>query len=332
MYLQLPGNYSVRPPVEGDIQAIIDLMEDHDKAEVSKTDRYSPDEIRADWKDLNLASDGWCIFSAQGELCGYGLLWLNDVATHGRYSADGYVHPAHIGHGLGAALLDLMEKRAGEVLATQPEGTRQVLVNNIIASSAAARELFESRGYALTRVFFLMYIALDGGYTAPGWPEGIRLRVCDGSARDIRRAYETIQEGFLDHWGFTPRSLAQWSEHMVREGFDPSLWLLAMDGEMVAGASLCKVRDAAQGHGWIEQIAVRHPWRKRGIASALLRQSFVALYQHGMKRAGLAVDGQSLTGAQRLYEKAGMRVGMRIGRYEKELRGGTVCVGLRANP
>ncbi len=53
--------------------------------------------------------------------------------------------------------------------------------------------------------------------------------------------------------------------------------------------------------GWIDQVAVRRPWRTR---------------------VGLGVDGQSLTGAQRLYERAGMQVTMHIGTYEKELRPG----------
>lgn len=47
-----------------------------------------------------------------------------------------------------------------------------------------------------------------------------------------------------------------------------------------------------------------------------------AFYKRGFKRVILGVDSQSLTGAQRLYEQVGMRVNMRIGRYEKELRPG----------
>ncbi len=50
--------------------------------------------------------------------------------------------------------------------------------------------------------------------------------------------------------------------------------------------------------------------------------SFSTFYLRGFKRAGLGVDGESLTGAQRLYERAGMHVVMSIGRYEKELVAG----------
>ena len=76
------------------------------------------------------------------------------------------------------------------------------------------------------------------------------------------------------------------------------------------------------GNGWITQVAVLRPWRKRGLGEALLRQAFGAFYARDVLRVGLGVDGQSLTGAQRLYERVGMSVTMRIGRYEKELRSG----------
>jgi hypothetical protein len=41
-----------------------------------------------------------------------------------------------------------------------------------------------------------------------------------------------------------------------------------------------------------------------------------------MWRIGLGVDADSLTGATRLYEKAGMRVERRYELWEKELRPG----------
>jgi mycothiol synthase len=105
---------------------------------------------------------------------------------------------------------------------------------------------------------------------------------------------------------------------MVREEFDPTLWFLAQDGEKIAGALLGRVREAERG--WVDQVAVLRPWRKRGLGTALLRQAFEAFHRRGITRVGLGVDGQSLTGAQRLYEQVGMQVTMRIGHYEKELR------------
>lgn len=319
IYSQLQPGYTVRPPTEDDIPAIIIVLRDYDIAESGEADVYDPNDIRADWEDLNLTTDAWVVLAPDGSIAGYATL-TDDIQESGRIFADGYVHPTHYGRGIGTTLVELMEARAATMVAATPEGTRLVLVNNIIVGSAPARTLLETRGYTLARVYFRMHITLDAPPPSPVWPEGITVRVCDGSLEDIRRIHATIEESFLDHWAHTPRSFEDWHRNMVREEFDPTLWFLAYDGAEIAGATLCRVREA--GLGWINQVAVRRPWRKRGLGMALLRQAFHVFYQRGLPRVGLGVDGQSLTGAQHLYERAGMQVTMRIGRYEKELRPG----------
>ncbi len=46
----------------------------------------------------------------------------------------------------------------------------------------------------------------------------------------------------------------------------------------------------------------------RGLGLALLQHTFRAYYQQGKDKVALGVDAESLTGATRLYEKAGMKV------------------------
>ena len=74
--------------------------------------------------------------------------------------------------------------------------------------------------------------------------------------------------------------------------------------------------------GWVDVLGVRRPWRRRGLALALLHHTFGEFYQRGKRKVGLGVDAQSLTGATRLYEKAGMHVQRQYATYEKELRPG----------
>jgi ribosomal protein S18 acetylase RimI-like enzyme len=71
--------------------------------------------------------------------------------------------------------------------------------------------------------------------------------------------------------------------------------------------------------GWIWGLGVRRHWRRRGLALALLRHCFGALYRRGKRKVGLAMDAQNL-GATRLYEKAGMHVRHQYVVYERELR------------
>jgi len=107
------------------------------------------------------------------------------------------------------------------------------------------------------------------------------------------------------------------------ETFDPELFFLAMDEEEIAGAALCSPRFGGDPEtGIVETLGVRRPWRRRGIALALLHQSFGEFYRRGHKHVGLGVDTQNLSGATRLYEKAGMHVAQEFTFYERELRPG----------
>ena len=74
--------------------------------------------------------------------------------------------------------------------------------------------------------------------------------------------------------------------------------------------------------GWVSILCVRRPWRGKGLGLALLQHTFNELHHWGKRRAGLGVDAQNLTGAIRLYEKAGMRVQRQYDTYELELRPG----------
>jgi ribosomal protein S18 acetylase RimI-like enzyme len=120
-------------------------------------------------------------------------------------------------------------------------------------------------------------------------------------------------ESFRDHWGFVDRPLEiemeAWRKFRLEDPlFDPALYFLALDGEQIAGVSLCKRQaDNDPQEGYVHTLAVRRPWRKRGLGKALLLHSFREFQARGLLRASLVVDGASLTGAVRLYESVGMR-------------------------
>jgi mycothiol synthase len=67
---------------------------------------------------------------------------------------------------------------------------------------------------------------------------------------------------------------------------------------------------------------VRRPWRGRGLGEALLRHSFVEFHRRGRRAVALGVDADSLTGATRLYERAGMHVDQVHELYTKVVREG----------
>ncbi|MGH7357814.1 MAG: GNAT family N-acetyltransferase, partial [Candidatus Rokuibacteriota bacterium] len=98
------------------------------------------------------------------------------------------------------------------------------------------------------------------------------------------------------------------------------LWFLLEEGDELAGICLCGPHAAGESDfGWVVVLAVRRPWRRRGLGLTLLRHAFRELRRRGMTRAGLDVDAENLTGAVRLYEGAGMRVVKRRDILERKL-------------
>jgi GNAT superfamily N-acetyltransferase len=204
-----------------------------------------------------------------------------------------------------------------------------VLVGFSLSDHQAARDLFLGAGFQLVRHSLRMVIEMEEPPLEPEWPAGIQVRTLV-NGQDERAVVQAVRDSFQDHWGYVEHPFEEEYQrwlHMIQTDpeFDPSLWFLAMEGEQVAGISLCRgsSRDDPE-MGWVGTLGVVRPWRRRGVGLALLRHSFGEFYRRGLRKAGLGVDAQSLTGATRLYEKAGMRSdpARQYDLFEKELRPG----------
>jgi ribosomal protein S18 acetylase RimI-like enzyme len=98
--------------------------------------------------------------------------------------------------------------------------------------------------------------------------------------------------------------------------FDPSLWFVVEAGPETAAIALCREHEGESGLGWINVLGVRKAWRRKGLGRALLLHCFQEFRRRGFHAAALGVDAESLTGANRLYESAGMHVVRRSDVYE----------------
>jgi ribosomal protein S18 acetylase RimI-like enzyme len=212
-----------------------------------------------------------------------------------------------------------MEARAREVMKQAEPELRVRIRNGMAIGDTRAREMHEHEGYRPIRFSWRMEIQLDEAPPAPAWPQGIVLHPFDRE-QHAGTVFEAVEESFRDHWGHTPMRYEVWKEyHLGRESVDPSLWFIAWDGDQIAGTSLCRYRNDI---GWVCALGVRRPWRKRGLARALLLHSFAEFYKRGMKTIGLGVDAENPNGATKLYQSAGMKIGNEYVFYEKELRPG----------
>jgi ribosomal protein S18 acetylase RimI-like enzyme len=237
------------------------------------------------------------------------------------------VHPDFEGRGIGTALMSWAEKRLQETLARVPKDLQVAFRSGNLSTHRPTIELLENLGMSLTRRFWRMIIDLDDPVPAPLFPDGLEIKSFV-DVNDLRAVNRAFNDAFRDHWGFVEQpveeSLAKW-EHWVAtdDEFKPSLWFIALDGEEIAGICLCRQREYGDPDmGWVNILGVRRPWRKQGLALAMLHHAFNVFRDMGKLRAGLGVDANSLTGATRLYEKAGMHVAREFHTYEKVLRPG----------
>ncbi|HET7235104.1 MAG TPA: GNAT family N-acetyltransferase [Actinomycetota bacterium] len=302
MSIGLPRGLTSRPPTTEDIPAIVELIaagEAHDDgvAEIDTEDLvmgfgrvgFEPS------TDAVLAFDG-------DRLVGWAEVY--------RDRAEAEVRPSHRGRGLGTALLAWTEARARALGATELAQTRT-------DGDGAARELFVSRGYRPKWDSWILRIELDAPLPPPAIPQGIVVRPYD-PARDEAAAHRVWEDAISVVRGRTPEPLDVWASQTIAHAtFAPGLSRVALDGEQVV-ATLLAYDFAEAGEVWIGQVATAAPYRRRGIAGALLETVFAASRELGRARCGLSTD--SISGARSLYERVGMRVVQSYTAYAKPLR------------
>ncbi|MGZ8605159.1 MAG: GNAT family N-acetyltransferase, partial [Actinomycetota bacterium] len=224
------------------------------------------------------------------------------------------------GHGLSTWLI-----RYGEAWATESllgsDSPFALRLSRFIDNESAGR-LFLSLGYHYVRTFWAMRVDLEGSRAEAPDPSGVSIRSFDPDS-DIERVYEALREAFDDHWGGPFHSLERWRHRSIDgEGanFDPTLWFVAEEGNEVVGAICCTATTPrADDTGEVGYLAVRRPWRRRGVALALLLRAFAELRSRGIARCELGVDSENPTGATKLYERAGMQVAYAWDVWEKTL-------------
>ena len=312
----LPAGYCLRAPTPDDVSAVAALIDATD-IEAFGESNFSAEELASDWDDLDLGRDAWLVLAPDGVVTGYGAVWAEAPV---QIETDAYVHPAHTGRGIGTFLVRATEARAREHAEAAAPDERVVVHNTVYASNAAAVALLRGEGYAPVRYFWHMVGDLVEPPPAPAWPSDVRVRA-GVRGEDEQLFYTVREEAWRDHWGYQPITFDEWKPS---RDYDASLWFVAFDGDQAAGIAMCKDQ---LGMGFVHTLAVRRPWRRRGLGTALLHHAFGEFYRRGLRRVTLDVDAASPTGATRLYERAGLRVATEYATFEKELRAGGSEVG-----
>ena len=134
----------------------------------------------------------------------------------------------------------------------------------------------------------------------PRWPEGVSLLAFDPE-RHAGSIHSLLSKAYAQGGG-TITNFESWRAGLCDDAeYDPALvFLAAATAEMVVGAAQCWTS------GFIKDLAVAAPWRRRGVGEALWLHAFAVFRARGARHIDLKVEAGN-EDALRLYRRNFMR-------------------------
>lgn len=324
--MQAVAQYLKRPATLDDVPAANALINrcSMEEANVMESTEL---ELSGEWSDseFNLATDSLTIWDGES-LIGVAGIFTHDPFVHGYGWSR--VHSDYAEDGIQQQLLDWLEIRTSQDIAKAPADAAVSVYHGALSTNETLGKDLQAHGYSLVRHFWRMVIELADYTPQPvQLPEGLIIRPYD-PATELPAVIHALRDSFRDHWGYTEspfeQELKHWQEMIDREPhYDPSLFFIACDGDQIAGIAMCwKHITEDLKMGWVGTLGVCRPWRRKGLAKALLYHAFNEFNSRGQARVGLGVDASSLTGATKVYADVGMKPVRQFDRYQKVLRPG----------
>jgi GNAT superfamily N-acetyltransferase len=248
--------------------------------------------------------------------------WIDTNDGLREYRSWCEVDPAWRRRRVGTQLFAWARERVDELAASQGVDRPRVAGCWAAVTDLGADALYRANGYEPVRWFFHMNRDLSQPIEVPPLPDGLEVRPV--TADDARALFVADNEAFVDHWGGIDSSEDAFQKWIADDDWDPSLHVVAFDGAEIAGASINAIYGKANAdmgvlHGWLDSVFTRRPWRRRGLARALVARSLVLLRERGMTEAILGVDADNETGALGVYTDNGFVVRERFTAYRRPL-------------
>jgi mycothiol synthase len=290
MSARLPDGLTTRPLQKSDAHAVFVLMAAQEQEDIGEV-AIEESDIVSDWArpshDLGARSVG--VFDGD-TLVAYAELMGVD-------RADTSVLPSHRGRGIGTWLARWLEdlgRRLGSPVIGMP-----------VPQGSPGDRLLEELGFRVRWTSWVLKLPAGASIPERDLPPGYTVRAAEPG--ELRAAHDVLEDAFLE-WSVRDREPFEDFEAATagRPGFEPWNLRVALDPDgAVVGVSLVLVSDNGST-GYVDRLAVRKDQRNRGLAQALLVDSFARAREHGTSTAELSTD--SRTGALPLYERVGMVV------------------------
>lgn len=269
------------------------------------------------------------IAEVDGEMVGFGRTSWGVVESENmyRYFNSFIVHPEWREKGIGRAIQPVMEQRLLELSQQHSDDAKKYMETWNGETEVSKTNLVKRFGYQPARYFFEMKRDLNETLSEAQMPAGLEIRPVTPDH------YESIFYGdneiFRDHWGHEDAKDGDF-ERWLKEvetipAYNPENWVIAWDGDEMAGLLLTGIHEESNeelglNEGWMHVIGVRRPWRKLGLASALIAESMQRFKALGLDTAALGVDTDNSTGALGLYTRHGFKQTDKFTSWRKEIR------------
>ena len=315
---------------EADYQNILDLINASKRPDqIERTETL--DDVVRNYEHLNNCDpyQDMLFAEVEGQTIAYGRVeWSIDEESKWLGIHIAFSHPDWRRKGIGTAMLRYLEDHLRQISqelldeGVITEDTPRYFDTFISDTEGGKEALLKKARYKSVRFGYSMVRTLSEPVDLTPMPEGLEIRTVQ--LDQFRQVWEADQEAFRDHWGYVEGTEKEYQLWLKDPLNDPDLWKIAWEGDQVAGMVLnfLNEKENEEYHrlrGWTEDISVRKPWRRRGLARALLTRSLQMFKVMGMDHAALGVDTQNLTGALDLYKGVGFIVEKRQTAYRKKL-------------
>jgi ribosomal protein S18 acetylase RimI-like enzyme len=276
------------------------------------------------------------IAEVDGQMAGYGRVqWAQAEPGAGEakgeriYNIEWYIRPEQRGQGLEKAFLCQSQERLRQIIREHADETSADETSAGETSMGEAHfsgpRLFQSHAnnFQADKIRLLE----EDGFQAVRWackmtcfdlqyvpdvpmPEGLVVRPV--RREQYHQHWDAMLDAFRDLWSFVQPSEEEYDQWLQSSQVQPELWQVAWEGDQIVGMVLNYITHDPENPdeprtAWTEDICVRRPWRRRGVARALLARSMVMFRTMGFTQTSLGVDLDNLHGANNLYESMGYR-------------------------
>ena len=321
--------YTCRPLKMGDAERCAEISTAV-SACAGANEQIQARDLRTDWTEpgFELGESSLGIVNGRGRLMGYAVFFATEEPPV-RPWFDWGVDPDERCGSISGDLLAWAKDRGNQVIPKCPPEARVSLWSGAHRGYRAGENALRAASFKVKRVWHEMRIDMTKRPAPIGLPPGFVARPYRHD-EDLPILVDLVRDAFSDHFGHIEQSFDRDLERFRHwlEGspyFETDRVMLAMDEAtgLVAGSVMPMTEHYRRpGLGYIDTVGVRKAYRRRGLASAMLRRSFTDYWDRGIKSVCLEVDGDSLTNAMALYERVGMRVHSSFHSYELLLRDG----------